>query len=274
MEAGRRADERLVDDLVAVVGPVRGDGKRAVERDPALVLAVVIHDVELFVPAPVAVGAEDDPGQERPRLARELPDDVVGDDVRHPPDRDAAGRVRLPQDRAQGPQVEELRRDDDVRPLRPDLGVEQELGAGGDPGVALLARGRRPEPLRMESGIRQDEPGRGREVPRQGLVEGVDELTLDDLGGRRGRGRHGQCDSPASFLREDEGDVAGLRGRRHRRSGLLPGERSERENERESCYDGSETHRGPPAVLHWKRMWTPSSSRRNSGGRGGSGLAE
>ena len=56
--------------------------------------------------------------------------------------------------------------------------------------------------------------------------------------------------------------------------GLLPGERSERENERESRYGGSKTHRGPPAVLHWKRMWTPSSSRRNSGGRGGSGLAE
>jgi hypothetical protein len=175
-----------------------------VERDAPLVLAVVVHDVELFIAPPVPVGAEDDPGQERPRLSRELTDDVVGDDVGDPPDRRATGRVGLAQDRPQGPEVEELRRNDDVRPLRPDLRVQQELGARGDPGVPLLARGRRPEPLRMEGGVGDDEPGRDAEVACERLVEGLDELPLDDVGHGSGRGRHGQRDAPGPLLGEYE----------------------------------------------------------------------
>ncbi len=275
VEAGRGADERLVDDLVAVVGPVRGDGKRAVERDPALVLAVVVHDVELFVPTPVAVGAEDDPRQEGPGLSRELPDDVVGDDVRHTPDR---GR-RRPSTSSPGSGAGSGGRGAAPRRRR----SSPPTGSGCREGTGRRRRSRRRPPrgwpaAGTPSGGGRDRPGRTRERSR-----GRPPASC----GRDRRARSGRRRKPGRSRAARPARSAGLlpaRGRGRCRSaaraaptgggGCCPESGASDRTSARVVTSGSKTHRGPPAVLHWKRMWTPSSSRRNSGGRGGSGLAE
>ncbi len=217
--------------------------------------AVVVHDVELLVAAPVAVGGEGDPGQERPGLPGELADDVVGDDVRHPPDRDPRGGVLLSEDRAEGPEVEQLGRDDDARPLRLDLGVQQELGAGGDPGVALLPRRRRPEPLRVEGGIREDEPGGDSEVSREGRVERVDEVSAGRSPKRAPSpaGRPARCAGPLPGSGRGRCRRA-ARGGARSGAGCCPESGASTATRARLVTKRSETHRGPPAVLHWKRM--------------------